>query len=108
MSAFTDAIEANTVGLEDVYVGQTSCCPTCCDALGVTEEEMEAGLEDGSICEDEGGFSWHHCDCCGSSLGGNRYAAHGFDKNKEVVHLEICEDCLIFLANGDEPEKWEG
>ena len=25
----------------------------------------------------------------------------------EVVHLDICENCLMFHANGDEPEEWE-
>lgn len=66
---------------------------------------------------DEGSFSWSNCDTCWSRLGGNRYAAHALiplDKPKdpsrplmgaEVLHLEVCTDCLIFIANGDLPEE---
>jgi hypothetical protein len=46
---------------------------------------------------DEGFFSWSSCDLCSSSLGGTRYIAHGLDENEEIVHLEICEDCLLNL-----------
>jgi hypothetical protein len=35
-------------------------------------EEITLGSLDG---EDELGFSWQDCDGCGSSLGGDRYAA---------------------------------
>jgi hypothetical protein len=83
-------------------------------------------------CAEAGGFSWHACDCCGSRLGGNRSPAHGFLSQKLAgalakippgspdgqalrheafeqarIHLDICQDCLLFLANGDEPETWE-
>jgi hypothetical protein len=56
---------------------------------------------------DEGGFSWSSCDSCGSSLGGDRYVAHGVDANKDIIHMDICVDCLMFFANGDVPEEWE-
>ena len=56
----------------------------------------------------EPSFSWAPCECCGSSLGGDRYPAHGIDPddaNGSVVHLDVCADCLMYLANGDEPEN---
>lgn len=52
---------------------------------------------------DEGGFSWHNCDCCGNPLGGDRFAAHGIDENEELLHYDVCCDCLFYLANGDLP-----
>lgn len=52
---------------------------------------------------DEGSFSWSSCACCGSRLGGDRYCAHGFDDDGEIIHFDICTNCLYFLANGDVP-----
>ena len=45
-------------------------------------------------------FSWSHCESCGSTLGGNRYAAHGIEKDGSLNHFEVCEDCLYFLNYG--------
>ena len=42
----------------------------------------------------------------GSRLGGDRHAAHGLDQNGDLVHMDVCIDCLLFLANGDEPSDW--
>lgn len=87
MSKFSDAVEAGLEGLDFVSPGIIEDCKECPDI-------------------DESHFSWSPCDCCGSSLGGDRHAAHGRDKNGELVHLDICVDCLMFIANGDEPEQW--
>ena len=46
-------------------------------------------------------FSWHTCEGCNSTLGGNRYAIE-FKYNlhdKEIYNLSICEDCFDMLAN---------
>lgn len=101
MSKYTEAVDKQTAGTEHVNPGP---CPGCKDC----------GLED---CKDmntpeyeaagEGGFSWHDCEICGSPLGGHRSPFHGFI-DKEIVHLEGCNDCAAYLANGDEPEHWEG
>ena len=109
MSNFTESIERELAGIGHIGTGLTSCCGVCCDAHDLSEEEMREGCETGDIC-DEGGFSSQSCDSCGSSLGGDRYAAHGFDGDPcdgKVIHLDICVDCLMFHANGDEPEAWE-
>lgn len=42
-------------------------------------------------------FSWSACECCGSDLGGNRHPAHGCDKNGDIVHFSVCEDCLYYI-----------
>jgi len=52
--------------------------------------------------DSEAFFSWSACEACGSTLGGDRYAAHGcIDGN--VVHFHICTDCLFYHANGELP-----
>lgn len=89
-----------------------------CDLLDNVPEDIKTTILEDKIADqeylDEGSFSWSQCDSCGSTLGGNRYAAHGFVPDEsdlptgEVVHLDICEDCLCFHANGDIPENWEG
>ena len=33
------------------------------------------GIDDDPDAPDEGGFSWSSCDCCNSSLGGDRFKA---------------------------------
>jgi len=62
----------------------------------------------GGEVEEDGGFSWAACDLCGSTLGGDRFAAHGFTPEGKLIHLDICMDCLQYLANGTIPEEWEG
>lgn len=101
MSAYTDAIDRNLKGLENVNAGiARQVCPTCDNAHdGVSDENLEA-------IGDEGGFSCESCDCCGSHYHGNRFAAHAHSPKYGWIHLEICEDCLMFIANGDEPETW--
>ena len=63
-------------------------------------------IETGELA-DEPHFSWSPCESCGSSLGGNRYAAHSTDADGNISHWDICEDCLFYFANGDLPENWE-
>jgi hypothetical protein len=90
MSDFVDAVER---GLEHVSVGYLpyADCGDCPE-----EQNEDVG--------DEGFFSWQSCDCCGSHLGGDRFAAHGIDSGGNGIHLDICVDCLVYIANGDEPE----
>ena len=106
MSNFTEAIERELSGIGHIAPGLASCCGECCSAHGLDEDEMREGCENGTVI-DEGGFSGSSCDSCGSTLGGDRFAAHGFGKDDEVIHLDICVDCLMFHANGDEPQEWE-
>jgi hypothetical protein len=45
-------------------------------------------------------FSWSSCDCCQSSLGGDRYEVAGFRLNKREKHeYSICVDCYL-AVNG--------
>jgi len=87
--------------LEGVAGVSPGACPGC----------ASCGLEDVADTEDEryqladGGsfFSSASCECCGSILGGDRHYAHGLIGD-EVVHFDICADCLFYLASGDLPE----
>lgn len=75
----------------------TACgCAQCCT------DDPDTCPEDCDGChEDEGGFSWYRCECCGDPRGGDRYAAHDHKGN----HYEVCAPCLIYWANGEEPEE---
>ena len=106
MSKFTESIDRELKGIDHIATGLASCCGECCSAFDLSESEMSEGCENGTIY-DEGGYSNSACDSCGSTLAGDRYAAHGFGKDGEVIHLDICENCLMFHANGDEPEERE-
>lgn len=46
-------------------------------------------------------FSWHPCNCCGSSLGGDRYKITArYLPNDEIVTLSgLCVDCYIELVS---------
>ena len=104
MSAYTDAVERGLKGLEAPSVGMSPGCPQC--------EELRIGDE----LIDEGSFSWSGCGICGSSLGGDRYVWHWLEPHREEGRTEAelhheddaCADCVMYLANGDEPEQWEG
>lgn len=87
--AFLAAVIKNLEGLEAFSVGS---CPGC----------EECGGE-----SDEPSFSNSECDSCRSSLGGDRHPAH-FLYQGEVQHCTVCSDCLMYHANGDLPEAWEG
>jgi hypothetical protein len=75
---------------------------TSCECSECSEFDPEVG--------DEGHFSWSECDTCGCSLGGDRHAAHGLIAYKprarrtHLIHLDVCTDCLFFVANGDLPD----
>lgn len=98
MHAFTDAVARELKGVRCVSPGHSNQCDTC---------------PQGYEC-DEGHFSRAACESCGSTLGGNRYAAHGFvwvrtprhGRMEELVHFDICVDCLMYHANGEVPENW--
>ena len=92
--------------------GLTHKCETCYESwryvfctMGETPPSLiEQAISDGTI-SDEGGLSWRPCETCGSTLGGNRFAAHGLTDKGDIIHYDICVDCLMYLANGDLPSE---
>ena len=109
MSEFTDAIEANWPDYM-IAAGASATCSECTDGDEIDPDDQEA-LQ----AYDEGHFSRWPCDSCDSTLAGDRHNAHAIHKEAfgpdakrpgDVHHLNICVDCLLFHANGDEPENW--
>lgn len=111
---YTDAVSTGLDGMRGVSSGTCPGCTECMDIDGYTDEDkhredwrtydMPSGGE---------GFSWRPCGVCKTALGGNRHVWHWIDggdehgKGGEIVHeSDMCTDCVLYLANGDEPEAW--
>lgn len=102
--------DRRTKGLKYLSSGICAACCDCQSNYGYDSPgELERAIVDG-LC-DEGGISRAGCDCCGNSLQQKLYDGHAFIElnGKEVLtHLDLCEDCVMFIANGDMPQNWEG
>jgi hypothetical protein len=74
-------------------------CPDCkqpFDDAGICPE-CHADRE----CLDEASFSWGRCDCCGTTLGGDRLHATGYNPTtREIYEYSICTDCDYYSAYG--------
>lgn len=108
MSTFTTSVAHYTEGLT-VAPGPAACCSTCLDAYGVEDTGDIDAMQEQML--DEGNFASAQCDSCGSTLAGDRFDAHGIAHEfkageRTIIHMDICTDCLLFHANGDEPESW--
>jgi len=87
-------------------------CPSCggdwLDNCETHCPECDADLE----AWGEPSFCWSSCDCCGCHLGGDRWhvigwlkgAADGGYSGDFQWEGEVCADCLLFGANGEEPD----
>jgi len=65
------------------------------------------GLSNLSTVSEEDGctepsFSWHPCDCCGRSQGGDRYDCNGYNSNTREVQdgYSVCVDCVYYAEYG--------
>ena len=99
MSNFTQSVNHYTGDCDAFSVGTCFACVEC-NPDEATESDFAGESE-------EGNFSSCQCDSCGSTLAGDRYAAHWLDIDNEIIHCAVCVDCLFYHANGDEPEIWE-
>ena len=95
-SPFEQAVAEGSEGLKFLSPGVCCECGTCRAYLGYHES--------GGIAEDPT-FSHSPCHLCNSIFAGDRWIAHGRDEI-DIVHLEICGDCLQYIANGTLPENW--
>lgn len=90
--AYKQAVER---GLEGLTFVSTGACPGCKECgLGPEPSNEERELAE------EAHFSYSACDCCGSTLGGDRHPAHGRDKDNQIVHFSVCVDCLYYINYG--------
>jgi len=106
---YIEAFNRQTEGLIGLNVGLASVCSICrANYEYDSPDAMREDLENGDLF-DEGGFSRVFCGSCGSEISGDRYAAHAWidDEREILVHLNVCVDCLRYIANGDIPEQWE-
>ena len=92
--------------LGSVSTGLLGTCDTCQSAYGMEPREFYSAVHESQSLFDEGGFSWHECELCGSHLGGDRYAAHAIKQERPdgrwiVTHLDVCCDCVMATANGE-------
>ena len=117
MSAFTDAVDRGLKGMEGVSSGTCPGCAECMEIDGYTDAEIHAShWHDTDMASGEGSFSWRACGVCGTTLGGNRNVWHwvkvtrwsdGTHELREIHHeSDMCDDCALYLANGDEPSEW--
>lgn len=99
------ARECNAIEVENqigtVSPGLYGGCPHCQSAHGMEPREFYHGVHVSQDVVDEGGFSWMDCELCGSELGGDRFAAHA-SKDGASYHVDVCVDCLMATANGEE------
>lgn len=70
-------------------------CPDCRVQFDDGGDCPECGQD--QECFNEPYFSGRRCDCCGSSLAGNREFATGYNPAaKRVQEYSICEDCVYY------------
>ena len=79
--------------------GLLGTCPDCQQAYGMEPREFYYAVHEAQDVCDEGSFSWRSCECCGSMLGGDRYAAHALDADGALTHMVVCSDCLLAMAS---------
>jgi len=68
-------------------------------------EIAERGEED-----EQTEFSWQSCDLCGALAGSRHHATAfhtDFPENQDYIALEVCDDCVCWIANGDVPNECE-
>lgn len=99
-AAYEDAVREffESEGIENLTSGHIRC-PEC-----------DTEWDDGDKCPnghgnrelwDEPYFSWRHCDCCGTHLGGNREHATGYNRSlDEIREYSVCEDCVYYAEYG--------
>lgn len=83
--------------LNELTFVSTGICPGCHECMReygyITESVFEQAVSE-EVVLDEGSFSWSPCEVCNTSLGGNSYLAHGFDKDDNLIHFRVCIDCF--------------
>jgi hypothetical protein len=91
--------------MDGIHFFSTGALPGCseCNLDEDATDEARQLMEEPS-------FSWSQCERCCSTFGGDRYLAHGYFKDAEgrehLLHYDICYDCVMHDAYGDEPEDW--
>lgn len=75
-------------------------CFGCDETLGTSGDCVVCQAFNQSVryCQDcfnlDNYLSGAPCDNCDTSQMGTRFAVHGKDENGQLVHLEVCADCV--------------
>ncbi len=94
--AYQEKVHKETSGYNHFCTGGASSC-IICNPEGLDGDTYNAHNEN------EGSFSSCPCELCNSHLGGDRHAAHGIEgpaHNFNVIHYDICVDCLYYIEYG--------
>jgi len=64
---------------------------------------LSVAVDSGAEATSEPYFSSRQCDCCGSTLGGDRYKCSGFNPTTQEIQddYEVCTDCVYYAAYGE-------
>lgn len=96
LKEYKTRVEHFLKGLTHVSTGACPGCPEC----GL-EDEPDMDCEAYELAG-ESHFSHTACECCNSPLGGDRHSAHAVDPDTdEILHLDICTDCVFYIAYGE-------
>ncbi len=98
---YMESVRSGLEGIEAVSSGVCPGCTMCADRHELTLDELEVAWSSGEVYEEA--YFGEGCDACGTWLAGNLYLSHGLIDG-EIVELELCTDCVLYIANGDVPE----
>lgn len=112
MSEFSEAVERGLAGMTGISSGTCPGCAECMEIDGHSDEqEHKLAWNTSDLPSASGSFSWRPCGVCGTTLGGDRNVWHWIDErdaSREIHHEhDMCDDCALFLASGEEPEHWK-
>jgi len=80
--------------------------PTEAEAEAAAREAFADAWRSCRIDDDTRGFSFSDCGVCDTTLGGDRYVWHAIGEDGALLHFDdACSDCVLYLANGDVPER---
>ena len=108
MSKYTDTVENALLEMKSCSSGVCADCKDCYSDHGrdLGPESWVDAVKSGEVLG-VSEFGTYGCDLCGTYLAGERHAAHYLNEYDGLEHVEVCIDCVMYLAYGDEPEEWE-
>ena len=95
--SFKTTVDNYMKGIQFPSVGAMADCPDC----GLAGEEHPTQKE--LVVASQPVHRDRPCECCGGDPG-YRYPSHGLDPKSGMVHMDLCVDCVIYLAHGDLPD----
>lgn len=85
--SFVDRVESYLAGLQYPSVGPLPGCSEC-------------GQDGHLAVASEPHFAHGPCECCNAPLAGDRYPIHAVSPTHGIIHMDVCIDCLEYLAHG--------